>query len=134
MTTSTFTAATSVDAFLDSITSGRGIPPDVYAAGATLDATVPGWRFQVAGAGAICAEYAKWFAHPALLEELERRATRDGEVVTYLITWEEHGVPHAGRHCHVLTVDTDGRIVHDSVWCGGRWDAQLLAEMGATVP
>ena len=41
------------------------------------------------------------------------------------------GVPHAARHCHVLRFDSDGLIVEDRFFCGGRWDAALLAEMAA---
>jgi hypothetical protein len=128
------TTATAVDAFLDAITAGRGIPIDIYAPDATLDATVPGWRFAVTGPAAICAEYGRWFDHPARFEELERNATTGGEVITYLAAWEEQGELHAAHHCHLLTIADDGRIAHDAVWCGGRWGAQLMAEMGAVAP
>ena len=38
---------------------------------------------------------------------------------------------HAAHHVHVLTVDSArDRIATDRVWCGGRWDAALLAQMG----
>ena len=53
-------------------------------------------------------------------------------MVEYTVVWVEDSVPHAGRHVHVLTVDDD-RITADHVWCGGRWPASLLAEMGASV-
>ena len=39
-------------------------------------------------------------------------------------------MPHAAHHMHLLTV-RDDRIVHDTVLCGGRWPAKLLAEMEA---
>jgi hypothetical protein len=39
-------------------------------------------------------------------------------------------VPHAGHDLHVLTV-RDARIVADTVFCGGRWPASVLAEMAA---
>ncbi len=42
----------------------------------------------------------------------------------------ENGVPHAAHHMHLLRV-ADGRIVSDTVMCGGRWPAGLLAEMEA---
>jgi len=45
-------------------------------------------------------------------------------------TWTEGGVPHAVHHVHVLAVG-DGRITADTVMCGGRWSAALLAEMEA---
>ena len=73
-----------------------------------------------------------WFPATGTMSELRRLPTPAGEVVTYLLEWEEHGVPHAAHHVHVVTVDgrTD-RIVRDDFWCGGRWGAALLAEMGA---
>jgi hypothetical protein len=122
---------TVVGRFLAAVEHGRMTDLDgVYADDATLDATVPNWRFEVHGAADIIAEYGRWFAQPARFEELVRRPIADGEVVSYVLDWEEHGVPHAGHHCHVLTVEA-GRIRRDQVWCGGRWPAGLLAEMEA---
>ncbi|HVM03038.1 MAG TPA: hypothetical protein VM263_10250 [Acidimicrobiales bacterium] len=132
-TTTSATPATvgAVDRFLDAVRGGTGVPADVLAPGAVLDATVPGWRFTVRGAQAVARQYRGWFDHPGRLEELERRRTDDGEVLTYLLNWVEGGVPHAARHCHVLTLDAGGRIAVDRFFCGGRWDAALLAEMAA---
>jgi hypothetical protein len=132
MTTDTSTdvpATTTVDALLDAIRSGRGIPTALYADGAVLDATVPNWRFTIVGPDAISSEYGRWFADPAIIEELDRFTTVDGEVVRYLLCWRERGVPHAAHHTHLLTLDSDGRISKDVVFCGGRWDAALLAQM-----
>jgi hypothetical protein len=142
-TATTTTTATSpetvvtavVDRFLDAITAGRGGDlAGVYAHDAHVDATVPNWRLSVTGSTAIGAEYARWFSSPGRLEESERRENADGAVITYLLAWDEDGVPHAAHHCHVLTIDPTidgGRIVADKVWCGGRWPAALLAEMEA---
>ena len=47
--------------------------------------------------------------------------------------WEQGGVPHADHHVHTIITGTDGRIVKDTVFCGGRWPAPLLAEMGASI-
>jgi len=123
--------ATVVDTFLHAVTSGTGIPVEIYAPGATLDATVPGWRLSAEGGDAIAAQYRSWFADPAAFEELERSPLPDGEAVVYLLTWTEEGVPHAGHHCHLFRLDDDGLIASDTVFCGGRWSATLLAEMGA---
>jgi len=103
---------------------------DLYADGATLDATVPNWRFHLRGGRAIATEYGRWFASPGTFEELDRQPVAGGEVVTYLIAWEENGVPHAAHHCHRLSIDETGAIAADQVFCGGRWDAALLATMG----
>ena len=121
-----------IEKFLQAIETATIPGCDVWSADATLDATVPNWRLHAAGADAIRAEYAKWFAHPGRFEEL-RCCSVDGgagEVVEYTLSWSEHGVPHAAHHVHLLTV-RDDRIVADTVLCGGRWPAALLAEMEA---
>jgi hypothetical protein len=122
-----------IDRFLDAVTAGVGIPAHLYAADAQLDATVPGWRFELRGPEAITGEYARWFDHPSRFEELDRHVLpgSGGEVVTYFQSWEEDGATVAAHHCHVITLDESGRIAKDHVWCGGRWNAALLAEMGA---
>ena len=130
MTTTTTTTTTAVDRFLDGIRAGR-LPEGLYAPGAPLDATVPGWRFQVSGGEAIAAEYAGWFTHPSLLETVERHPLEDGEVVRYLQTFEVDGQPHAVHHVHLLRI-TDDRIVADTVFCGGRWGPELLAQIGSS--
>ena len=130
-TTTSTTTRTAVDRLLEVVTGDHHRPTtDIYAATAEIDATVPGWRFSVAGAEAIGYHLAEWFNCPGAVEELERHPTPDGEVVAYTVTWEESGVPHAARHIHVLTIDED-RITREQVWCGGRWPAPLLAEMEA---
>jgi hypothetical protein len=121
---------TVVDRLLAVVTGARPAGDDVYAVDAELDAVVPGWRVAVSGVAAIADQLAEWFRSPAALEELECRSTEGGAVLTYTVTWEEQGVPHAGRHVHVLSV-VDDRVVRDQFWCGGRWPAPLLAEMEA---
>ncbi|MGQ0573962.1 MAG: hypothetical protein ACT4RN_07125 [Pseudonocardia sp.] len=127
MTTSTSTS-TVVDGFLVAVAAGA-VGPELYTDDAVLDAVVPNWRFELTGPAAITAEYGRWFAHPGRVEELRRRATATGEVVEYTLSWTENGVPHAARHVHVLDLAPDGRIATDHVWCGGRWPADLLAQM-----
>ena len=121
-----------IDKFLNAVQSATILDCDVWSADATLDATVPNWRLHVAGADAIRAEYAGWFADPARFDELRRHRVDGGagEVVEYTLSWSEDGVPHAAHHMHLLTVRGD-RIVADTVFCGGRWPAKLLAEMEA---
>ena len=122
------TTDSTVQGFLDAVEAGDIGGCRVWADDAVVDATVPNWRFTITGADAIRAEYGRWFAHPGRFEELRRLPVADGEVVEYLLTWTEGGVPHAAHHVHVLTV-RDGAIVADTVMCGGRWSAALLAEM-----
>jgi hypothetical protein len=126
-------ATTSViDTFLKAIESAA--IPSCYAWGddATLDATVPNWRLHATGPDAIRAEYARWFADPGRFDELRRCPLGDGtgEAVEYTLSWQENGVPHAAHHMHLLTV-RENKIVADTVMCGGRWPAALLAEIEA---
>ena len=126
-----------VDKFLQAIENAAIGSCDAWGAGAMLDATLPNWRMHVRGPDAIRAEYARWFADPGRFEELRRypvgvAGAEAGatEVVEYTLSWSENGVPHAAHHLHVLTV-RDDLIVSDTVFCGGRWPAALLAEMEA---
>jgi hypothetical protein len=129
-TTTTATTAT-IGRFVEAIASGAGVPPDLLAGDVVLDATVPGWRFTVRGSEAVARQYGLWFDAPATLEELERWSGEGGDVLTYLQSLEDNGVPHAAHHCHLLRFDAHGRIVRDRFFCGGRWDAARLAEMAA---
>ncbi len=119
-----------VEEFLHAIETATIPACEAWSTDATLDATVPNWRLRASGPDAIRAEYARWFADPARFDELRRHPIGDGEVVEYTLSWSENGVPHAAHHMHLLTV-RDGRIVADTVMCGGRWPAGLLAEMEA---
>lgn len=121
-----------IDKFLHAIESATIPGCDVWSPDAMLDATVPSWRLHATGPDAIRAEYARWFADPGHFHELRRCPLGDGagEVVEYTLSWQENGVPHAAHHMHLLTV-RDDLIVADTVMCGGRWPASLLAEMEA---
>ncbi|MBV9660898.1 MAG: hypothetical protein JO337_07050, partial [Acidimicrobiales bacterium] len=67
---------TVADRFLEAITADQQKVEQrfetLYQAGATLDAVVPGWRFQRSGPAGIAAEYAQWFNHPTTLQEIRR--------------------------------------------------------------
>jgi hypothetical protein len=128
-----------VEQFLHAIESATIPVCDVWSADATLDATVPNWRLHADGPDAIRAEYARWFADPGHFDELRHYAVggADGtagggasDLIEYTLSWSENGVPHAAHHMHLLTV-RDGLVVADTVMCGGRWPASLLAEMEA---
>ena len=133
-----------IDKFLHAIETANIPGCDAWSADATLDATVPNWRLHAAGADAIRAEYARWFADPARFDELRRYPVEGGsaEVVEYTLSWTENGVPHAGHHLHVLTV-RDDRIVSDMASsaaagrprCSPRWRRPMpepLAELLAS--
>lgn len=120
-----------VDRFMDAVRTARiDTCDDVWAEDATLAATVPNWRFHRTGPVRIRETYRGWFADAGEFEHLRRSPVAGGEVVEYLLTWTEGGVPHAAHHVHWLDVAGD-RIVADVVLCGGRWPAGLLAEMEA---
>ncbi len=119
---------TVIDRFLESVRTGR-VRPDLYAEDAHLDATVPGWRFQAHGAVPIASEYSSWFSGPSELVTVERWPIEGGEVVRYLQAFELGGQPHAAHHIHLLQV-RDDHIVTDTVFCGGRWGPEVLAQLG----
>jgi hypothetical protein len=119
-----------IDRFLVAIETATIPACDAWAAGAVVDATVPNWRFEMRGSEAIRAEYARWFSSPSTFEQLRREPLGDGELVEYVVTWDESGVPHAAHHVHIVRIAGD-EIVSDTVMCGGRWSAALLAEMEA---
>jgi len=121
-----------VDKFLYAIENASIPSCDAWSADAALDATVPNWRMHIHGAEAIRAEYSRWFANQGRFDELHRYAVDGGpsEIIEYTLSWQENGVPHAAHHMHLLTI-SDGAIVSDTVMCGGRWPASLLADMEA---
>ncbi len=119
-----------VGRFLASIEAGGMPGVDVLGDEVVLDATVPNWRFTVRGADAVGTELARWYADPGTFEDLTRTPVPGGELVTFTLHWVENGVPHAVHQAHVVAVD-GGRVVRDQAWCGGRWPAELQAEMAA---
>lgn len=115
---------------LEDITRGTGVREQLFADDAVLDATVPGWRFAQHGPQAISAQLSRWFADAGAFDELSRTPLPGGELVTFTLSWVEEGIAHAAHQAHVLAVK-EGLISHQQVWCGGRWPADLLAEMAA---
>jgi hypothetical protein len=124
-----------VDTFLAEISEGAGISTSVWTEDATLDATVPHWRFECDGAEAVAAQLSAWYDAPTTIESLVRRPIPGGESVELDLSWVEGGVPHAAHQVHLITVAGDRingyKIIRDTVFCGGRWPAALLAEMEA---
>lgn len=117
-----------VDRFLDDITAGDGIGTDYWADDARLDATVPNWRFDRHGAEAVAAQLSGWYNVPITIDSVTRTEVPGGESVRLDLSWVEHGMPYAAHQVHLLALDGD-RIACDTVFCGGRWSAALLAEM-----
>lgn len=118
-----------IDRLLAGIEAGA-IPGDVFSDDAVLDATVPNWRFSVHGGEAVREQLAGWFADPGRFLTLERTALTGGELVEFTLTWTEDSGEHTCHQAHVLRL-ADGRVASDTVFCGGRWPAALVAEMQA---
>ena len=125
----TTSRTTAIDRFLETVRSGR-VSATLYTDDARLDATVPGWRFQAHGPAQIAAEYSSWFSSPSELSALERIPIDGGEVVRYVHTLDVGGKAHTAHHVHLIRVRGD-QIVSDTVFCGGRWGPEVLAQMGA---
>jgi len=130
MTTRTQTLVHPVDRLLAEIAAGRGLSRDTWTDDARLDATVPQWRFERVGAEAVAGALSGWYAMPIVVENVVRRPLPGGEAVELDLSWVEDGVPHAAHQVHLLDLDGD-RIAVDTVFCGGRWSASLLAQMEA---
>jgi hypothetical protein len=128
MTTMERSTRNPVDAFLDAARSASILSTQAWSDDCVIDATVPNWRFQLTGSREIRQVLSRWFADRASFAELRRQALPDGELVEFLLTWTEHGIPHAAHQVHIITV-RDGRIAAQTIFCGGRWPADLLAEM-----
>jgi hypothetical protein len=126
----TTTTATAIDRLLTALETGTRVPAGTYAADAVLDLTVPNWRFAVRGDDAIADLWQHFHGVPGHFEQTRRFPTETGEVVEYTLTWNGPGGTHAVHHCHLLDVD-NGVITSDTLFCGGQWGPELLAEMGA---
>ena len=119
-----------VTLFLYAVVSGRGNPTGIYAADAGLDATVPNWRLEAHGPAAIAAELSGWYGGPGRLYDVARSPLPGGEVVRFTLAWTDNGNPMATHQIHLLDV-REGAITRHDIWCGGRWDAALQAEIEA---
>lgn len=108
-----------VTSLLDAVVAGTGVPGDLYAPDAILDATVPMWRFEAHGPDAIAAALSRWFRDPAELTELSRTPLPDGEIIRFTVEWIEGGTPWAAHQVHIVSTST-GRITGQQAWCGGR--------------
>ena len=61
---------TAIDRFVQAIERAEIPGSAVFAPDAVLDATVPNWRYTIAGAGGIEFELARWYADPGRFEDL----------------------------------------------------------------
>jgi hypothetical protein len=116
-----------VDQLLFGVVSGD-MPDGIFTNDAVLDATVPNWRLTIRGGHAIRAQLSQWYADPGKFEVLERTPIPGGELVEFTLTWTENGVDHTAHQVHILGV-VDNYVASDTLFCGGRWPAPLVAEM-----
>lgn len=119
-----------VDDFLKAIENAEIPACDAWAADCVLDATVPEWRFRKRGPDAIREQYARWFAYPNTLLGLRRWQIPDGEIVEYNHRFTGPDGPREAHHLHVLQL-AGGRIVKDTMFCGGQLTDEQLAEIAA---
>src|SRR5262245_2453323 len=94
-----------VDAFLAAVTAATIPAAGCWAVDATLDATVPQWRTRLRGPQRIRSLFSGWYADPGEFEECRRTRLPDGELVEFLRTWVQHGVPHAAHQAHAARAD-----------------------------
>jgi hypothetical protein len=128
MTTTTVTN-NPLERLYDAVEHGLPIDAGVFSDDVVLDATVPMWRFHRRGAVATATELGGWFADAGRFEEFQTFDLPGGALVEFILTWEQHGVPHACHQTHRIEFGGDGRIRRLNAWCGGRWPANLLADM-----
>lgn len=117
-----------VTRMLAAVEAGTGVPTDLYAPTAVLDATVPMWRFEKHGPAEIAAQLSRWFDTPGTLTEVMRAPLPGGELVSFTLEWLTDGRPWVAHQVHVVTTE-GARITRQEAWCGGRWDAALQARI-----
>ena len=118
-----------IDRFTAAIEAATMSEAHLFAADAVLDATVPHWRFTLRGPGDISDELGRWYADPGHFESISRTDIPGGAaLVRFVLCWEENGEPHMCHQAHIIEHAGD-RITRDTVYCGGRWNSALMAEM-----
>ncbi|HEV2362459.1 MAG TPA: hypothetical protein VGS21_12210, partial [Acidimicrobiales bacterium] len=73
---------TAIDRLLAGIEAGN-VPDDVFSDDASLDATVPNWRFTMRGRSSVLKELGVWFADPGSFQSLRRTPMPEGELVEF---------------------------------------------------
>jgi hypothetical protein len=123
-----------VSRLLDAVVAGTGVPSALFAPGAALDATIPGFRFAQHEPGPVAGQLSSWFADPGSFAHLLRTPLPGGgaELVRFLLTWLEHDQVWSAHQVHVI--EHDGRqITRVQMWCGGRWDSARQKEIAAAM-
>jgi hypothetical protein len=128
-THTTRTIAETVDAYLEELADARLGATDLLHPHATWDATVPHWRYRLDGDEAIRKELGRWYTSPLTDAHVVRHPIEGGEVVDHSMRFEEDGTLFTVHHLMVLAVQ-DGRIRAITIACGGRWNPELVAQMG----
>jgi hypothetical protein len=127
--TATAIRTDSVSRLLEAITAGTGVPETLFTPDAVLDATIPGFRFAQHGPEHVAGQMSSWFADPGAFTDLHRTPLPDGgELVRFLLTWQEAGEEWAAHQAHVIELQGD-RIRRVEMFCGGRWNSQRCAEI-----
>jgi hypothetical protein len=123
------TIAETVDAYLEQLGAAALGTTDLLHPDVRWDATVPHWRYRLEGDEAVRKELGSWYSSPLTDSHVVRHPTGDGEVVDISMRFTEGGVDWTVHHLIVLGVE-EGRVRSITVACGGRWDPELVAQIG----
>lgn len=93
-----------------------------------LDATLPNRRLRKSGVAAVKNQFAEWYAYRSTVFGVRRWQVPEGEIIEYTHRLEGPDGPREAHHVHVLEL-VDGRIVRDTMFCGGLLSDAQLAEM-----
>ncbi|HUG83997.1 MAG TPA: nuclear transport factor 2 family protein [Euzebya sp.] len=130
------TARSLVDRFTAAVEAGdHGTLAELYTGDALFDAHVPNWRFQVQGSAAIVDLLEGWFTLPGRFHEVQSQLTTTGDVLVRSEWRVQEGSDDALviRDMHLWRLAGD-RIAEQVMYCAGRWDAPLVAQMAAEAP
>ncbi len=116
-------------ALLAAMAQGRPLNAEATTDDVELDATVPNWRMTAHGRDQVTAQLAEFYRHPGQFEQLAHWSIPGGEILEVTLNWTEDGVAHTAHQSHRLDLDDAGRIRRDTIFCGGRWSADLRAQM-----
>lgn len=108
----------------------------LYTEDALFDAHVPNWRFQRQGPQAIVQELTSWFGAPGRFSRFDVEPTVSGDLLIELEWRQQEGTAAEihSREAQRWRLDDAGRIAEQVVYCAGRWDLELIAQMAEEAP
>lgn len=119
-----------VDDYLKAIENAAIETCDAWSDDCVLDATLPNRRLRKSGVAAVKNQFAEWYAYPNTVFGVRRWQVPEGEIIEYTHRFVGPDGPREAHHAHVMEL-LDGRIVRDTMFCGGLLSDAQLAEMAA---